>query len=420
MKILLVSDFYPPYIGGMENHVASLAERLTDLGHHVYVATTDLEESFENSNGISIHRFRGFFQSLTFAFKDKTQRYPPPLVDPILAWKIWKLIKLVQPDVIHTHGWISNTVVAAKSRMSIPIVTTLHDYGHICPKRTLMYYGQTCQRGNGLHCLACSKREYGLVKSIMALVGIFSGLRRLKRVSKFISVSSYVKQRTDDYYEAVENQVIPNFLDPRKLVEERPVSGSFDLPDKFILFIGVLSPFKGPDDLIEGFIDARERTAGLSDTELLILGKPHPEKVYTSLPEFNITVVNSPPREHVIEALFNAALLVVPSRVQDACPTVVLEGVAAGIPIIATHVGGIPDLLENQPNSWLIEPYSPEQIAGKLIELDQLEVLSIPPRHSKIPNGYLPLDPKSVTKKILALYQQTILKMGSRTNDNQG
>jgi glycosyltransferase involved in cell wall biosynthesis len=399
-------------VGGMENHVSGLARRLTDLGHHVYVATTDLEDKIEDSNGISIHRFRGFYQSLSFAFTDKAQRYPPPLVDPILAWKIRKLVKQVQPDVIHTHGWSTNTVVAAATGMSIPVVTTLHDYGHICPKRTLMYHGHTCEKGHGLHCLACSKNEYGLVKSIMALAGIVTGLRRLKKASKFISVSRYVKQRTDDYFKVVDNQVIPNFIDPKKLVEERPVSGSQKFPEKFILFIGVLGSFKGPDDLIEGFIDARERTAGLSNTELLILGKPQPEKAYMSLPEHKITVVNSPPREMVVEALFRAALLVVPSRVQDACPTVVLEGVAAGAPIVATRVGGIPDLLENLTNSWLVEPYSPAEITERLVELNQLGVLNSPPRRAKIPDGYPPLDPDTVTKKVLALYEQMMSEAG--------
>jgi glycosyltransferase involved in cell wall biosynthesis len=407
MKILLVSDFYPPYIGGMENHVSSLAKFFSSNGYDVTIASTDLSNKSEVIDGIQVFRFRGLFQSLRIFFSDKTKRYPPPLYDPILAHYIRRLIKNLRPDVIHTHGWLSNTVLAAHNDLNIPVIITFHDFGHICPKRTLLRYGRTCETGFGLDCLRCANQEYGLLKSFVTLIGIISGLRRLKKASRFISVSTYVKQRTGIYFPKVRNDVIPNFMDPSKLDVERNRSLSQKLPEKFILFVGVLDDFKGLDDLIEGYRSARSK-GRLKTIELLILGKPHPQKSYVSIPEEKITIINSPPRDLVVEAFFKTSLLAVPSRCQEACPTVVLEGISTGVPIFGTAVGGIPELLEQRDHTWIVKPNSPEQISELLIKLEKARYLVDPQGKIPIPENYLPLDPEEVCNKILTLYKQAV------------
>lgn len=60
---------------------------------------------------------------------------------------------------------------------------------------------------------------------------------------------------------------------------------------------------------------------------------------------------------------------VVPSRHQDPAPNVNLEAMASGIPVIATRVGGTPEMVHDKETGFLVEPRAPEQIASRLLEL---------------------------------------------------
>src|SRR5262245_36479280 len=113
MKILLASDFYPPHVGGMELHVRSLARQLQAQGHEIGVVTTESIDRSESVEGIPVERLSGTAQRMAFAFSNCARRYPPPLVDPELACKIRRCIQRTRPDVIHAHGWIAYSAIAA-------------------------------------------------------------------------------------------------------------------------------------------------------------------------------------------------------------------------------------------------------------------------------------------------------------------
>src|SRR5918911_171186 len=129
MRILLLSDFYPPYRGGMEQHVRALSTRLPFLHH------------------------------------DPTRPYPLPLLDPLAYRALQRLIARVQPDIVHAHGWSAFTAL----HLGLPLVTTLHDSGLFCPTRTLLRGDGLCRDGPGFRCIGCGREQYGLVKSAAVL-----------------------------------------------------------------------------------------------------------------------------------------------------------------------------------------------------------------------------------------------------------
>ena len=94
MRILLVTDFYWPYLGGVEQHVRSLAHALARRGHQVTVATLagkDLADD-EDDNGVRVRRLRSMSQRMPWLFSSPERPWAPPVPDPAITWQLRKLI----------------------------------------------------------------------------------------------------------------------------------------------------------------------------------------------------------------------------------------------------------------------------------------------------------------------------------------
>lgn len=74
------------------------------------------------------------------------------------------------------------------------------------------------------------------------------------------------------------------------------------------------------------------------------------------------------PRERLGEALIAADWLALPSIWLENSPMVVLEALATGVPVLASAVGGIPEVVRHGENGWLVPPGDPEAIARALIQ----------------------------------------------------
>jgi glycosyltransferase involved in cell wall biosynthesis len=404
MRILLASDFYPPHVGGMEQHVRGLACQLQVQGHDVFVVTTDRDDRRETLDDIEVERLSGSAQRLSFAFSNENRRYPPPIVDPELVLKLGRVLDRIQPDVVHMHGWIAYSMIVANARRRHPLVLTLHDYGQFCPKRTLLSNDANCDTGRGYQCLKCASAEYGLVKSLVCYTGTGMGIQQLQAVDAFVAVSSYVKERNAPYLPGKPVHVVPNFLSPVAFAAERDHAARSVLPDKYLLFVGVLAAFKGVDDLIEAYLIARERSATTAKTQLILAGRTHPSRRYESDPANGIHILYDPPRGLVVEAIASCQCLVVPSRCADACPTVVLEGICAGRPVIGTGVGGIPELLQDVRGTYIVPVGNPMALAAALGEICDSFSGSLDVELPACPLNYLPLQPDRVAQAIVDVY----------------
>jgi glycosyltransferase involved in cell wall biosynthesis len=83
MRVLMLSDLYPPSQGGIEHHVHLLSRELVSRGHEVAVCTIGREDlpPYEEVEGVRIYRLTGFFQSIPFIYRDDSRRWPPPAYD---------------------------------------------------------------------------------------------------------------------------------------------------------------------------------------------------------------------------------------------------------------------------------------------------------------------------------------------------
>lgn len=355
----MLSDFYPPIIGGLERYVKTLSEGLSKRGHLVTVCTIKSKHlpSFEEQKGVRIIRVDGFFQSIPFLFADRTKRYHPPIQDWLITRKLKELIEETKPDIIHVHGWILHSVLPLKKKYNIPLIVTLHDYGLFCPKKSMMKSdNQICNKPFSTDCIKCGLKPYGSVKSFLGYLGVKSNKHMLKRVDKFIAVSQYVKEVHSMHLELNEEKivVIPNFY------KEENVNSNKEemLPEKFILFAGSLMHDRGTDVLIKAYNTIKTKT------KLVIIGAEHPQYSYKSAG--NVIVIKNAPHEIVMKACDRCSFLVIPSITPAACPTIALEAMSRKKAIIASDVGGLKDIVINATTGFLIPPGNSKALANAM------------------------------------------------------
>jgi glycosyltransferase involved in cell wall biosynthesis len=152
-------------------------------------------------------------------------------------------------------------------------------------------------------------------------------------------------------------RVIPNGLLPRDFVEHRPAPDAAD-----IVFVGELRPVKGIDILLDAL-------ARLSDRRLsaLIVGDgPQREALRQQAAQLGLSDrVTFPGAMPALTAFNRGRMLVVPSRAES-FPYIVLEAAAAGIPLITTDVGGIPEIVGTRDDTSLVPPDDASALADAI------------------------------------------------------
>ena len=151
MRVMQLTDFYHPLIGGVESYVAALSKELVRLGHTAVVVTIQPggQPEEETIDGVRVIRIRSWSQNLTRFYSDTSHPFHPPAPDPGAVAALRRIIHREQPDVVHSHSWLNHSFFPLYSAHKGPAhVVTLHDYGMACPRKTLIragHAGQCCR-----------------------------------------------------------------------------------------------------------------------------------------------------------------------------------------------------------------------------------------------------------------------------------
>jgi glycosyltransferase involved in cell wall biosynthesis len=137
---------------------------------------------------------------------------------------------------------------------------------------------------------------------------------------------------------------------------------------KIIIFVGSLRPVKGLEYLIKamGIIHVE-----MENTILMIIGDGEERKSLEKLVlklhlENVVTFIGEIPNENIPSYLVQGDVFVLPS-LSEGFPNVLLEAMAAGLPIVTTNTKGLSDIIRNEENGYLVEPKNPQQLAEKLL-----------------------------------------------------
>ncbi|MGO9876439.1 MAG: glycosyltransferase family 4 protein [Acidimicrobiia bacterium] len=363
MRILQLTDFYPPVIGGLERHVAILGKELAARGHACSVATLarpGLPVS-DFDGPIRVHRLRGWNRALERFYEDPTRNFHPTFPDPGVMRDLRRVIELEEPDIIHVMSWILYSALALPATQRSKVVVTLSDYGLVCAKKTLQYYERDDCSGPALSkCVGCTTAHIGAAKGFVLPIGLRLSRRLHHRVDRFIAISSAVARESAVGLDGVPTDIISTFV-PDDVTNDVASCRPAFLPanDGYVLFVGALGGHKGLPQLIAA-------TAGL-DVDVVALGARRVDTPTDLPPRFFMT--EDVPHEQVMSAWAGASIGVVPSVWPEPFGQVAIEAMACAKPVIASATGGLADIVVDGETGLLVPPGHVAALRAAIVSL---------------------------------------------------
>ena len=401
MNILIVTNLYPPeVIGGAEQSVESLSELLASKGHSVTVLTSGKglrgERVIERkTDNLSIIRFGS--RNVSFLFEKsrlKKKLFRPfwhaaNIYNPFIPKAFKKTLAERNADIIHVHGLIGlgyNCLELIADR-GIPTVLTFHDLGLVCLNQAMYRGGQSCAHYHA----ACSF-------STSVKVRYLRKIQTLCLSAPSEAILTAVCQR------------LPPVAALRRVVKyplqfpKQPQRSKYADHPRYV-FVGQIEEIKGIRFLLETAHPIFERAGG----EISILGAGRQLEMlrerYKDSP--HVAFKGFVNQATVGEEIANSDALVIPSLWQENSPLVAYHALSYGVPVVASRIGGIPELVTNRENGLLLAPGAMtewretfERLAKNGSELKELNAGAERSKDS--------LSPNRLADEMLDLYRETI------------
>jgi len=362
IKVLVLTTTFPRW----ENDttpafVCDLSKRLRDEELEIVVLAPHCEgaKRFEIMDGLIVYRFPYFYpakyQRLAYGGgilpslkRSHLAKIQVPLLFLSELFYAFKIIREQKIDVIHSHWIIPNGLVGGicKKIFGIPHVTTVH--------------------GSDINIIKKSK----ILRRICSFI--------LHNSDRITANSSYTKKVILSIDDRAKNkvEVVPMGVDINRFKS----NDSMNLKEFFgveylILTVGRLIDWKGTKYLI---IAMKEIIKKFPNSKLIIGGNgPEKGKLEKLTEELNLerNVVFTGYIKNVDLSKYYSSVdvFILPSinlnRLTEALGVVLLEAMACGTPVIGSNVGGIPDIIKDGYNGFLVPEKSLEDLAGKIIQL---------------------------------------------------
>ncbi len=264
MRVLELTELYPPDIGGTQRHVARQAEELARRGHDVTVVTHAVGDSpaCENTaDGITVLRTESQWLSrLPGLYQNPRQHLSAPSPEPKDVRLIRDLIKNQRPDVVLAHNWIVYSYLATKTADDPPVIWVLHDYLAVCHKRNVLYTPHASEQAGPCpgarldRCIPCGRGQYGLAKSAVIATTLQLTRRLLNpKIDLVVAISNSVSEVSQMAFDRP-IRVIPTFLaDGLRDVGLSQPRPDFCPAGDYLLYVGSLQPHKGIDVLLDAY-----------------------------------------------------------------------------------------------------------------------------------------------------------------------
>lgn len=273
-------------------------------------------------------------------------------------------IRLSRPDVVHVLNFfplLSPSIYYACRNAGIPVIQKISNFRLICPSALLLRDGQVCEDCIGrsvpwpgvLHaCYRDSRTGSATVAAMIATHRFLGTWRNL--VDAYIARTDFSRKKlVEGGLPAEKIVVIPTFA---------PDTGSAgEGRGGFALFVGRLSPEKGIKTVLSAWNRLNSRVP------LKIAGDgPLTHEVTRVADMKHIEYLGMLPREAISALMRKAAFLVFPSVWYEGLPTVIVEAFSAGLPVIASQMGAMGEIVENGRTGLHFRPGDAEDLATKV------------------------------------------------------
>lgn len=341
MRVLIAHNSYQQS-GGEDAVVANERALLADAGCEVALLHVHNDEinSFWNKLWTTIN--------LAHSPRGKT----------LMARKIERF----RPDVVHVHNFfplLTPSIYDACRDAGVPVVQSLHNYRLTCAGATLFRDGKPCEdcvHGSpyqaALH--GCYRGSHAGSLAVARMIDVHRRNNTWNtRVDRFIALTRFAKERyVAAGIEPARIAVKPNFVpDPGRTPAGRQP------PRVGALFVGRLSPEKGLRVLLQAW-------QGL-DVPLTIIGDGPLKDLAVAGSGGAITYLGKQTPLEVRAAMRGAAFLVMPSETYETFGMVIVEAFANGLPIIASRLGAMAELVEDGRSGFLFRPGDARDLAAK-------------------------------------------------------
>jgi glycosyltransferase involved in cell wall biosynthesis len=295
--------------------------------------------------------------------------------------KFSALLKDFRPDVIHAHGiyhHLTNAILKPARDLGVPIVYTLHDYKLICP--AYHFYTEkngvceSCKGGKQWNCLTkrCTHGSLAMdaLYAINGLVQWHTGQPR-DSIDRFVGPCQFIVDKFAEHgFPKEKLRFVPNFFESADDAPTNPaeVRALRDAHGRHILFFGRLSPEKGVDLLIDAAADIGAKLVIVGD------GPKRAElEARATLRGGAVTFTGHLKGAKLWAHVEAATAVALPSVWYEIAPKSILEAQARGKPVIATEIGGLPEMVADGATGFLAKPADRESLAAamrKLLAMD--------------------------------------------------
>ena len=272
---------------------------------------------------------------------------------------ISEILSQDKPDVIHVHNTfplISPSIYWAAERSGVPIVQTLHNFRFLCPQAMFLRDGKVCEdclgkmpwRGVAHKCYRDSMTHSAVLATQITLHQSMGTYRN--KVTRYIALNDFCRNKfIEGGLPAKKILVKPNFIDYPDKPDWQSRQGG--------LFVGRLSKEKGLE-VLAGAVKA------LPNNPVKVIGGGEFEAF--AVDSFGENYLGFQPLVSILMKMRHASYLVIPSIWYENFPRTIVEAFACGLPVIASRIGALADIVEDGKTGLLFESGSAADLAQKL------------------------------------------------------
>ena len=368
MRILVVNKFFR-VVGGSERYMFECAELLKSKGHDiVFFSMQDERNLPSESSGYFVSNIEYKERRLGYKIRNLSRTVAKTVYSLESKRKIASLIRDTKPDIAHLHmisHQISPSILHTLRELNMPTVQTTHDYKLVCPSYQLYISrrAQVCERcigGGYYHAVLnrCLKDSF-LASSLASFaMYVHKSMRIYERnVDLFLAPSKFLA-----------NKVVEGGV-PRDRVRHLPLFIDIEkyepsyVPSSYALFFGRLFPMKGLGTLLGA-------ASVVPHVSLVIAGEgPERERLERYVSDRglkNVEFVGYKQGDELKNLVRGASFVVLPSKCYEISPMVIYEAYAVGKAVVASRIGGIPELVDEGQTGLLFEPGNAEELAEKM------------------------------------------------------
>jgi glycosyltransferase involved in cell wall biosynthesis len=342
MRILVVHNRYQQ-AGGEDGVVNAEANLLHQHDHEV--------ELFEEDNDSIIDGMNAAKTAMRCVYSVTAAR------------EMRRRIDRFQPNLVHVHNFfprLSPSIHYVCRRVGVPIVQTLHNYRLLCPASTLLREGGVCEECIGRVFAwpairySCYRQSRGASAAVANMLFVHRVLSTwTKTVSRFIVLTEFARQKfCAGGLPMNKIAVKPNF------VISDPGIGKGN--GGYALFVGRLSEEKGLDTLLGAWTQLK------TTRPLKIIGDGplafRLKAVVSKIP--SIEWLGRRDKQEVYRLMSDAAMLIFPSIWYEGFPLVLAEAFATGLPVIASRLGAMAEIVTEGKTGRLFSPGKMDELAG--------------------------------------------------------